>query len=254
MIATQPEEDYGKALNRRVRELDANNVAYSAILAEISNGELAPGSWLREEALAAQLGTSRTPVREALRALASEGLVEIVRNRGARVRNWTEDQILETYGLRALLEGYGARLAAQRANKLQVRELERIQAGMEDVLARRESGILDKSGFLDKVAEVNSDFHQLVIQMAGSPMLETLIGNLSSVPVVKRAFRGYDEEDLTRSLLQHKDLLHAIWQRDGDLAQALMSGHILAARYAATKVLHSDTSDRRDRPTEVRAT
>jgi DNA-binding GntR family transcriptional regulator len=71
-------------------------------------------------------------------------------------------------------------------------------------------------------------------------MLEVLIANLSSVPVVKRAFRGYDEEDLMRSVMQHKDILRAIREKDGDLAQAAMSGHILAARYAATKVLHSD--------------
>jgi DNA-binding GntR family transcriptional regulator len=217
-----------------MRDIDANNAAYSAILSKISEGDLEPGAWLREGTLAAELGTSRTPVREALRSLAAENLVEIVRNRGARVRNWSEEEVYEIYGLRALIEGYGARLASQRATALQISELERIHATMEKALTDR------NDAFLDVVAEVNAEFHAKVTSIASSPMLEVLIANLSSVPVVKRAFRGYDEEDLMRSVMQHKDILRAIREKDGDLAQAAMSGHILAARYAATKVLHSD--------------
>jgi DNA-binding GntR family transcriptional regulator len=217
-----------------MRDIDANNAAYSAILSKISEGDLEPGAWLREGTLAAELGTSRTPVREALRSLAAENLVEIVRNRGARVRNWSEEEVYEIYGLRALIEGYGARLASQRATARHVKELERIHANMERALSERDEA------FLDTVAEINAEFHGTVISIASSPMLEVLIANLSSVPVVKRAFRGYEEEDLQRIILQHKDILRAIREKDGDLAQAAMSGHILAARYAATKVLHSD--------------
>lgn len=216
-----------------MRDVDANNAAYSAILSKISEGELKPGTWLREGTLAAELGTSRTPVREALRSLAAENLVEIVRNRGARVRNWSEEEVYEIYGLRALIEGYGARLASQRATAQQISELVRIHASMEQAVADR------GDAFLDVVAEINAEFHGKVTSIAASPMLEVLIANLSSVPVVKRAFRGYDEEDLMRSVIQHKDILRAIQEKDGDLAQAAMAGHILAARYAASKVLHS---------------
>src|SRR5690242_8818642 len=85
--------------------------AYDAIRADIGSGAVEPGAWLRESALAAALGLSRTPVREALRMLAAEGAVELVHNRGARVVQWSAADIDEVYRLRALLEGHAAALA-----------------------------------------------------------------------------------------------------------------------------------------------
>src|ERR1700753_2185897 len=91
-------------------------LAYDAVRERIASGVFPPGSWLREHTVATSLGLSRTPVREALRLLAAEGVVELVHNRGARVSDWSAEDIDEAYRLRALIEGYGAGLAARRAD------------------------------------------------------------------------------------------------------------------------------------------
>ena len=86
-------------------------VAYEALRERIAvRRASAPGTWLREHTVATSLGLSRTPVREALRLLAAEGVVELVHNRGARVVSWSAEDIDEAYRLRALIEGYGAGL------------------------------------------------------------------------------------------------------------------------------------------------
>ncbi|WP_158252480.1 GntR family transcriptional regulator [Cryobacterium sp. Y57] len=213
---------------------DSNRGVYEALLSDISEGALEPGSWLREEALATRLGTSRTPVREALRALAAEGLVEVVRNKGARVRNWTGEELSETYGLRALLEGYAARRAAEKHGAGMFDQLQEAESALESALEVR------APGYLDEVAEHNAKFHRIVLEMAESSLLGGFISTLSSVAVVKRAFRGYTEADLARTVVQHRDILLAVRVGSGDLAETAMRSHIYAAMYSASTALHND--------------
>jgi DNA-binding GntR family transcriptional regulator len=203
------------------------NSAYDAILSRIAEGDLVPGQWLRESALSTQLGVSRTPVREALRALAAEGLVETVKNRGARVREWSDAQIAETYRLRALLEGYGARMACSTDDPSSLGRLHEIQDELETAINNK------CAGFLDYVAELNGEFHQTVLGMANSPLLTGFVETLGSVSLVRRAFRGYSERDLARTVTSHRDIIVGIEARDPELAEAAMRGHILGARNAA---------------------
>ena len=105
---------------RRSGRAAHTRVAYEALRERIASGGLGPGTWLREHTVATSLGLSRTPVREALRLLAAEGVVELVHNRGARVVSWSAEDIDEAYRLRALIEGYGAGLAG-RAGRRRVR-------------------------------------------------------------------------------------------------------------------------------------
>ena len=102
-------------------------VAYEALRERITSGGLGPGTWLREHTVATSLGLSRTPVREALRLLAAEGVVELVHNRGARVVSWSAEDIDEAYRLRALIEGYGAGRAAHCVDAEFVAELRALQ-------------------------------------------------------------------------------------------------------------------------------
>ena len=108
--------------------------AYEALQDGIAAGELSAGSWLREPVVAARLGLSRTPVREALRMLAAEGAVELVHNRGARVVRWSAQDIDEVYRLRGLLEGQGAALAARHATAEQVDRVRDCQQRYEQAL------------------------------------------------------------------------------------------------------------------------
>ncbi|MBX3093472.1 MAG: GntR family transcriptional regulator [Cryobacterium sp.] len=221
--------------------VDANGLVYKSLVERISDGSLAPGAKLREGAIAEELGTSRTPVREALRTLAAEGLVEIEQNRGATVRAWTHEQILETYGMRAVLQGYAARLASRSTDAARLERLDELQDQMERVIFDREPG------YLDDLAELNDDFHHVIVQMANSAILENIINTLTSVAMVGRTFRGFENEDLQRSMMHHRDIIRGIRAHDAEFTEAVMTSHILAARPAALAMLRRvDTVDSAD--------
>ena len=203
--------------------------AYDAVRQSIVTGELAPGTWLREPAVATSLGLSRTPVREALRMLAAEGVVELVHNRGARVAEWTAADIDEIYRLRALLEGHGAGLAARDATAEQVAELRQLAE-------RYERAVDDAAQAPGLSAQCNNAFHAAVVASSGSSRLQTLLDVISSVPLVTQALRRYTDDDRRRSVLQHRDIVMAIAHHDEELAESAMRSHILAARYTARHV------------------
>lgn len=208
-------------------------LAYEAIRTGIGSGEFAPGTWLRESGLASTLDLSRTPVREALRMLASEGVVELVHNRGARVVSWTAEEIDEVYRLRALLEGHGAALAAGRATPADLEELTRLEDRFEVAARGRQAS---------ETAQCNNELHAAVLRCSGSPRLATLLDVISSAPLVTQAMQRYADDDVQRSILQHRDIVTAIAHGDAELAEAAMRSHILAARYAARRVTESDTA------------
>lgn len=203
--------------------------AYDAVRGSIANGEFPPGAWLREPFVASSLGLSRTPVREALRMLAAEGVVELVHNRGARVVRWTAADIDEIYRLRALLEGHGAGMAARDATPSQVAELRRLAE-------RYEQAVDDDAGAPGLSAQCNNAFHAAVVAASGSSRLRTLLDVISSVPLVTQALQRYTDDDRHRSVLQHRDIVTAIVHRDEALAESAMRSHILAARYTARHV------------------
>lgn len=201
-------------------------LAYEAIRARITGGEVAPGQWLRESNVADSLGLSRTPVREALRMLATEGVVELVPNRGARVVSWSSGDIDEVYRLRALLEGHGAALAAGHATTDQIAEIRRLAEVYEQAVDRAVAG-------QDETARCNNDFHAAIVTASGSPRLATLLDVISSAPMVTQALSLYSADDRRRSVLQHRDIVTAIAHGDPALAESAMRSHILAARYTA---------------------
>jgi DNA-binding GntR family transcriptional regulator len=194
----------------------------------IATGRYAPGDWLREGALAAGLGLSRTPVREALRALAAEGLVELVHNRGARVVRWTAQDVEETYRLRALLEGEAAALAARRATPEQV-------AALASAAQEHARSVAEERPAVEQAAH-NDAFHAAVLAAAGSPRLVALHGVVTSAPLVARALAGYAAVDLQRSVLAHADVLTGVREGDEALARSAMAAHILAARHVVQRV------------------
>jgi DNA-binding GntR family transcriptional regulator len=201
-------------------------LAYDAIRARIVDGEVAPGQWLRESTVADSLGLSRTPVREALRMLATEGVIEMVPNRGARVVSWTPADIDEVYRFRALLEGHGAALAAKAATREQVTQIRRLGEIYERAVDSAAPGH-------DETARCNNEFHAAILAASGSPRLTNLLDVISSAPMVTQALSRYTDDDRRRSVLQHRDIMTAIAHRDPELAESAMRSHILAARYTA---------------------
>jgi DNA-binding GntR family transcriptional regulator len=206
-------------LARQVSVLFVTETIRDRILA----GVYPAGHHLRESAIATDLKVSRTPVREALQRLAADGLIDLSRNRGARVTGFTEDELDEIFGLRVLLEGYGARLAATRMNDEALRRLQDLNRQMEAVAAdTRETA-------RESVAALNTRFHLLILETAGNERLRTLASSLVRI-VGRSMFERYSDSDLSRSSHHHRELIDAFRATDGDWAEAVMRAHLLSGR------------------------
>lgn len=197
----------------------------------ILEGYLEPGARLQEVELAAQLGVSRTPVREALRALSSQGLVEILPNRGARVARWSDEDLHEIYELRVLLESHAAERAALRMGPAEVDVLDELCDRM-DTCARRGA----RHDLLE-LSELNSRLHGCVINAADSPRLAAMLASVVQIPLVMRTFVRYSPEALARSMGHHRELADAVRARSPEWAGSVMRSHIIAAR---TVLMNSD--------------
>lgn len=196
---------------------------YDIVRSKIVSGELGPGERLREETLAETIGVSRTPVREALRRLDADGLIVLEENRGAQVASWTEQDLEEIFGLRALLEGYGARLAAEAIDEVSVAALAKLADEMEGAAAR---------GAVEQIADLNERFHGLILDASGNGRLREAVARLVETPLVHRTFKHYSREALQRSLEHHREMVAALRARDGAWAESVMRSHVYAGRAA----------------------
>ncbi|TMR04311.1 GntR family transcriptional regulator [Actinomadura soli] len=210
----------------------AVDLVYETLREQIISGVLPPGAKLGEEELAASLGVSRTPVREALRRIASEGLIETAPNRGSWVRTWSDDELRSLFSARALLEGYAARLAAPRITKDEVRHLSALCDAMEAAQHRD----------LASVTALNDEFHTAIREASGDPVVPGLLAGLIQVPVVARTFRSYNPERMAHTMTQHRELVAALASGSTAWAEAAMSTHVLSAgnwllnRYAESRL------------------
>lgn len=213
--------------------------AYTQIRSMLIAGEIGPGDKLLEEDLAERTGVSRTPVREALRRLASEGFVEFQPRRGVRAVSWTSRDLDEIFSLRALLEGYAAGQAAERAKPDHLERLSDLCDRME-AIAETTYGIgpVDGDGEISEeveeaygsLSELNNEFHRTVLAAADNAHLDAVMARLISAPLVQRTFMRYSGERLARSMSHHRELVEALSRRDPALATAVMTAHIRSAR------------------------
>lgn len=197
---------------------------YTSLRGGILDGSYPQGARLGEVELADALGVSRTPVREALRRLGSEGLVETLPNKGARVRTWSPAELEAISDLRALLEGHAAALAAPRVTDEEVAVMTRLVEQME---AATKPGVAPD---YDLITELNNQFHSGVTEASGNPLLPGVTHQFIHIPIVVRTFRQYSPERLRQSVRQHREVLDALAGHDPVWAEAAMRVHILSAR------------------------
>ena len=196
------------------------DLAYAAIRERIVAGELARGERLHQEDLAVELGVSRTPVREALRRLAAEGLVEMRTNRGARVADLDRSGMRAAYEARLVIEPGAARLAA-------ARRLEEALHAMRAALERqRRPGATVHARF-----EANRDFHLALVAAAGNQFLEQ-VARVLWVSRIGEAI--YEVQAVTRERMrldadEHEAILEAVERGDGRSAETLTRRHLAAA-------------------------
>lgn len=207
-----------------IREPDGSQAAeltYRTIRDQIMTGQRSGGEWLREGELASVIGVSRTPVREALRRLAAEGLVRHEHNRGVRVESWSLGDLDEIFGLRAHLEPWGTGLAAARGTADLVL-LGELATGMDAAAARRRPDV-------DEITSLNNRFHHLVLEASGNSRLVGLVATVVEVPLVWRTFSHYTPEALRRSLAHHHEIIDALRAGDAAWAESVMRSHVRAA-------------------------
>lgn len=194
---------------------------YNAITELIRNAHFTAGQPLRESAIAAKLNVSRTPVREALRRLATEGTVEITPNRGATLVEFSDGDIADIWSLRVLLEPYAARLAAERGDPENVGRMESLFSQMQGAI---------EAGDLDLLTDLNNEFHTEIVVTSGSRVLCDALGLVRKKTLVRRTFGDYSPAQLQRSQQHHRDLIDAIQAKNGSWAESTMRAHIEAGQ------------------------
>jgi DNA-binding GntR family transcriptional regulator len=184
---------------------------------------LAPGSWIDEQALTAELGISRTPLREALKVLAAEGLVTMKLRRGAYVTEVSERDLAEVYHLLALLESDAARVVAEHASAAQLAELLALHQ-------RLEAEVGDRDAFF----AANERFHMKLLEVADNRWRNQLVADLRKVMKLNRHHSLFKQGRLEASLKEHRQIMAALKARNGERAQQLMRQHFANGKEAAS--------------------
>lgn len=194
--------------------------AYKLLRQRVVGGHYQPGTQLKEEPLARELGFSRTPVRTALKRMVDDGLATANVGQGIRVAEWSEWDIEEMFQLRMLLEPYAASLAAQRGSE---EMLAALRASNDQMAAAIKDGGPDA---IARVQEANRRFHHVLLDSSGSPRLRAMLETIIDMPIIVRSFFLYTHEELEQSLHHHQDLTLAIEARDAELAGQVMHLHL----------------------------
>ncbi|MCC6313533.1 MAG: GntR family transcriptional regulator [Thermomicrobiales bacterium] len=190
---------------------------YDYLREQILSNAFPPGATLPEEALAGELRVSRVPVREALRRLAAEGLVNLTPRHGAIVSSLSPEQFLDAYRVREALEALALRLATPRLTPDDLAELRGLHAAMEQAADGDD---------VDAFFAANAAFHRLFVQRAGNGYLETLHAGLIAQMRRYRSPSLNLRGGMDRSVQEHGAIMQAVTAGDGDEAARLVGEHI----------------------------
>lgn len=201
------------------------NSTYRQLLEEIRGGALMPGDRLREIELSERLGVSRTPVREAIRQLEADGLVNHVPRMGATVRSLDYAEVMELYEMRAVLEGTAARLAARAASDVELDELEVLNTKLAD------------AGTGSDAVRLNRLFHATLLDAAKNRFLAKSMLALQKALLILGPSQLLDSSRADESVAEHRRIMSALKSRDGAAAETEMRAHIQAAQRMRIRVL-----------------
>lgn len=216
----------------------ASDDVYVALRRDILTGSRGLGERVGELEVSQELGVSRTPVREALRRLEADGLVEIAPQRGARVISPSPAELEEIFELREQLESSGAAAAAARVTAEQLTELGQLAERMVVLAAadRTPELVLERT-------TANSRFHDLVLIASGRPRQRAIVAELMLVPIVLGTFGKYTDRELRRSSEHHVELVEALAAGDATWSSSVMCSHIRAARHVSVRTIPALNGD-----------
>lgn len=202
---------------------NAVDTAYTHLRNRIMAGALRPGDRILEADEARDAGISRTPVREALRRLDAEGLVELIANKGARVASFDVADHIEVYQLRLLIEPFAAAEAAGKATERQIADMKAASFHMKNEVTEQ------RDGWSRRLTGLNREFHGLILDAAGNQRLLFLAQSLMDPGLVNLTFAHYSAEELRRSMQHHDEIVAALEARNSTWANAVMASHLAAA-------------------------
>ena len=185
--------------------------------------ELEPGSWIDELKIAEEFGISRTPLREALKVLAAEGLVTMKVRRGAYVTEMSEKDLRDVYHLLSLLESDAAGVVAERATPEQQQTLRDLHAELESAAGNREAFF-----------SVNERFHMALLDMANNRWRSQMVADLRKVMKLNRHNSLFKQGRIEDSLNEHRAILDAMLSRDPEGTRRAMQAHFAQGLQAAT--------------------
>ena len=207
----------------------------SSLRDSIIKGELNPGQKLTEPELAEKLGISRTPIREAFRQLESEGFLTVIPRRGAVVSRITKKEVSDFYELKSLLEGYAARIAAEKITEKGIEKLRKINEQLL-VLAEKD----DVDAFFSK----NDEFHNTFISYCGNEKLlefhEHLVRRFMRFRLGALSVPGR----LMGIVKQHRTIIRALAEKDGPLAEAVVLEHALLSGVELAERVEQDVAEK----------
>ncbi len=208
-----------------------------ALQSAIVEGDLAPGTKLREPELAARYGTSRGPLRDALRRLEARRLVVTTPNAGARVVSLSNEQLLELYEVREALEGMTCRLAATHMSDEELADLAALLETHSQEIDRK-----DGREYFRQRGDL--DFHFRIAAGCGNALLQSTlcVDHYQLMRLYRHKFANRHGRP-RRALREHQRILEALQERDGDLAELLMRRHINAARQTILASLNTDAPE-----------
>ena len=184
--------------------------------------ELEPGSWIDELKLAEEYGISRTPLREALKVLAAEGLVTMKVRRGAYVTEVSEKDLADVYHLLSLLESDAAGVVAQQASDAELAELQTLHTALEAAVGER-----------DRFFALNEQFHMRLLELARNRWREQMVADLRKVMKLNRHNSLLKTGRIDESLAEHRAIVAALAQRNAALAVQRMREHFQNGLQAA---------------------
>lgn len=194
---------------------------FNAIEDAILNDEYKNGESLNELKISKELGVSRTPVREALMQLELEGLVRTIPNKGAVVVNISEKDIDDIYAIRMKIEGLAAKFCTEKINNDELESLEKIVELQEFFLSKNDT---------EQIWRLDGDFHKIIYNASGSRPLRFILTNFHNYIRHARDISVHTEGRAEKTVSEHRAILDAIKNNDGDLAELLTARHINNAK------------------------
>lgn len=196
----------------------------------IVEGQLSPGAKLNERELSEQLKVSRTPLREAIKMLAAEGLVELLPNRGAVVAQMSEQDVADTFEVIAGLEGQAGALAAQRVTEPQLNEIRALHYEMLAAFTRRD---------LPTYYRLNALIHAHINAAAGNRVLTQTWATVNARLQALRFRSNFDEGKWIRAMKEHDRMVELLAAHDAEGLRALMTTHLIHKRDAVLELMRS---------------